>query len=94
MDKMYLKCKEWIGDVDDSNITLVHSEDEGTYHQRIYLAVWNDDDGYTHIYVIRVFTGDEYKNINLSEDYSNTVLISDLANWISEIIEYVKVVSN
>ncbi len=71
---MYEKCAAWLGDsADKDHTSLMHAEDDGTYHQRIYLMAWSDDDGYAHIYVIRVFTNNDGKTIDLSEDYENCV---------------------
>ena len=90
-NKMLMKCKEWIGEeISDENITLVHKEDYSVYHQRIYLVAWNDDDGFTHAYIIRVFTGDNGNHIDLSQDYEIHVLISDFVNWMPEIFEKIK----
>lgn len=88
MDELILnKCMDWMGEDNKEYYSLVNKEDESTYHQRIYLVAWNDDDGFTHAYIIRAFTGDEGKNINISQDYEIHVLMSDFVNWLPEIIK-------
>ena len=90
-NKMLNKCREWLGDdVSSANITLIHKEDDSVYHQRIYMAAWNDDDGFTHAYIIRVFTCDNGNCVNLSQDYEIHVLISDFVNWMPEIFAKIR----
>lgn len=85
-EMLFGKCIEWLCDVDKSCISSVYSYDEYSVHVRIYLAVWNDEEGFTHVYVIRVFTIDNGKNILLSQDYENCVEIKDLVNIIPDVV--------
>lgn len=91
-EKMFSKCMEWLGDVDEECVSVVCSEDEFFWIKRIYLAAWNDDDGYTHVYLIRVFTMDNGKTINLSQDYENCVRIIDFVSIIPEIVDAISAV--
>lgn len=85
---MYEKCTSWLDDsVDKDHISLMHAEDVETYHQRIYLAAWSDDDGYAHIYVLRVFTVDDGITISLSEDYENCVENVDFIDVLPSVIQ-------
>lgn len=85
MDELILnKCMNWMDDGIKEHYSLVNKEDDSTYHQRIYLVAWNDD-YYTHAYIIRAFTGDDGKNINISQDYEIHVIISDFVNYLPDI---------
>lgn len=89
-NKLLNKCIEWLGnEVDVNAISTIVSEDEPDWNRRIYLVVWNDDDGYTQTYIIRVWTMDNGNTINLSTDYVNCVKIEDFVDTISSIVEVI-----
>ena len=92
-EKLLDKCMEWLGypvDVDMSNISTIISEDEPDWNRRIYLIAWNDDDGFTQVYIIRVWTADNGNTINLSEDYKSCVEMEDFVYMIPSMIEAIK----
>ena len=87
---MMQKCLEWLDNcVTKENVSVVAEDDEGFWHRRVFLVVWNDDDGYTHTYIIRVWTVDEGENMNLSQDYEDCVEINDFVNTIPTIAEQI-----
>lgn len=87
-NKLVSKCIEWLdNEVDINAFSTIVSEDESNWNRRIYLIVWNDDDGYTHTYIIRVWTINNGNTINLSEDYTNCVKIEDFVDTIPAIVE-------
>ncbi len=89
-EKLLEKCLEWLDhSVEKDNISVVAGEDDGTYHRRVYLAVWNDNQGLTHAYLIRVWTNNEGRDIDLSQDYGSYVRIEDFVNTIPSIVEVV-----
>ena len=91
--KMVEKCLDWVGnEITADQLSLVHKEDVDGYHQRIYLAAWNDSNKEDHwgkdsvfVYLFRVFTlGD---NINLSVDYEKTVRAEELVTILPEVVK-------
>ena len=91
-EKMLKKCIEWLGDdVDRDCITPVYKFDDQYTSERIYLAAWNDDDGYTQVYVIRVFAimFGNYNTVNLSQDYYNCVKVEDFVEIIPDIVNVI-----
>ena len=87
-EQMIQKCMEWFdNDIDIKSIIPIIKEDEEFWHRRIYLVAWNDDDGFTHVYIIRIWTMDNGKAIKLSEDYCNCVKIEDFISIIPDLVK-------
>ena len=87
------ECMAWFHyQIDAKNMVVVAKEDEVGWHRRIYLVTWNDDDGYTHVYVMRLWTTMETisSSIQISQDYSNCVKVEDFIGIIPEIVETIK----
>lgn len=91
--KIIEKCLDWVdNEITADQLSLVYKEDLESYHQRIYLAAWNNKDEAGHlgeecafVYLLRAFTlGD---NISLSVDYENTVPTEKLITVLPEIIK-------
>ena len=93
-EKLFEKCVKWL-DLDDTyfkNITTLIKEDEGKWHRRIYLAIYEEDKT-VYIYLIRVFSADEI-NISLSEDYYKEKVAKDFIKESSAIFKEISDVLN
>ena len=85
------KCLEWLDyHISKEDLVTVFEEDDDEWHKRIYLAVWNDDDGYTHAYILRVWTMNNGKTIEISQDYCNHTGMEYFVDTIPNIVEVIK----
>ena len=69
-----------------SNISPLEKRDTENSHKRLYLVAWNDDDGYTHIYLVTVSASGD--NIYSEIKYEDCVLIDDFVEVLSDVIAY------
>ena len=83
-EKLYAELVKWLDGDQDKEITVVHQEDEGTWHNRIFLVIYTEKD-VLNVNLIRVFTGNEI-NIALSVDYQNEFSLKPLSKDISTVI--------
>ena len=86
-DLFFKKCLNWFDNkIDKNSIIKVIDEHEKGWDREVYLVVWNDDDGYTHTYLIRIWSIDDGKTISLSQDYENCSEIESYVKVIPEIV--------
>lgn len=72
--------------ISTSNISLLEKRDNENGHKRLYLVAWNDDDGYTHIYLVIVLVSND--NIDSEIKYEDCVLIDDFVETLPDVIAY------
>ncbi len=72
--------------ISTSNISLLEKKDGENSHKRLYLVAWNDDDGYTHIYLVAASTSGN--NIDSEIKYEDCVLIDDFVEVLPDVIAY------